>query len=189
MQIVPRMAASLQSVFNHLADQLAVECRVIRRERKFRGSTLVQTLVFGWLSKPMATLEQLAQQAAVFAVNVSPQAIAKRFTMPLVEYLQRLLEIAAHEAIGSEPKAIALLQRFQGVFINDSTVVNLPTQFADRWPACGGDAGQSEAALKFQLRLDYQTGHHSSISRSKQGEAPTRAALCKANRCRRVACV
>ena len=37
---------------------------VVQRERKLSGATIAQTLVLGWLHRPDATLEQLAQVAA-----------------------------------------------------------------------------------------------------------------------------
>lgn len=156
MQMVVELASALQRVFTTAAEELAKDCGL--RTRKFSGSTLAQTLVFGWLCKPMATLEELAQQAAVFGVQVSPQGIAQRFSGALATFFQKLLETAVCEVLASNPKSIELLNRFQGVFVHDSTVINLPPQFADRWPACGGSRGQSKASLKIQTRLDYRSG-------------------------------
>lgn len=156
MQMVTQLASALQRVFTTMAEDLARECGL--RTRKFSGSTLAQTLVFGWLSKPMATLEELAQQAAVFGVEVSPQAVDRRFRSSLATFFQRLLLAAVKEVITSDSKSVELLRRFQGVFIQDSTVIRLPDEFADRWPASGGGQGQGEASLKFQTRIDYLAG-------------------------------
>lgn len=156
MQMVAKLATALQRVFTTVAEDLAKECGL--RTRKFSGATLAQTLVFGWLSKPAATLEALAQQAAVFGVQVSPQGVARRFRPGLATFFQKLLEAAVREVVTADPQAVELLRRFPGVFLHDSTVINLPNPFAAQWPACGGSRGQSDASLKFQTRIDYVTG-------------------------------
>lgn len=159
MQIVARTAMVLQSVLTTEADEVAKQCGVIQRKRKFRGSSLAQMFVFGWLHNPQATVEQLAQQAVVSGATVSPQAVQQRFTRRLGTFFQTLLQRAIGELVVSEAKVIPLLQKFPGgVWINDSTVINLPTQFAEQWPSCGGDAGQSEASLKVQFCFEYCSG-------------------------------
>jgi hypothetical protein len=42
--------------------------------------TFNQTLVFGFLANPQATLEELTQTAATLGVEISPQALDQRFT-------------------------------------------------------------------------------------------------------------
>ena len=53
----------------------------------------------------------------------------------------------------------ALLQRFNGVYLLDSTVIKLPDSFAEQYPGCGGgEVGKSSAALKCQVRLNLNNG-------------------------------
>lgn len=159
MKIVARTAMVLQTVFTSVADEVAKQCGVIQRKRKFRGSSLAQTFTFGWLRNPQASLEELAQQATASGATVTPQAVQQRFTQRLSTFFRLLLERAALELVAAQPKAIPLLGKFPGgVWINDSTVINLPADFAEQWPSCGGDVGQSEASLKIQFRFDYITG-------------------------------
>ena len=159
MQIVARTAMALQSLLTTDADEVAKQCGVIQRQRRFSGSSLARTFVFGWLQNPQATLEQLAHQAALSGAPVSAQAVQQRFTERLATFLQLLLQRAAGKLVASEAKVIPLLQKFPGgIWINDSTVINLPTQFAEQWPSCGGDAGQSGASLKVQFCFEYSSG-------------------------------
>ena len=159
MQIVARTAGVLQSLLTTVADEVAKECGVIQRQRRFSGSSLAQTFVFGWLRNPQATVEELAHQAVLSGASVSPQAVQQRFTQRLATFFQVLLQQAARKLVASEAKVIPLLQKFPGgVWINDSTVINLPTQFKAECPSCGGNLRQSEAALKLQFRFDYTTG-------------------------------
>lgn len=159
MKIVARTASVLQSVLTTMADEVARQCGVIQRERKFRGSSLAQTFALGWLRNPQASVEELAQQAAVSGASVSPQAIQQRFTKRLAMFFQVLLERAVGQMIAAEAKAIPLLQKFPGgVWISDSTIINLPPDCAEDWPACGGNQGTSSAAVKVQFCFDYLTG-------------------------------
>ena len=73
---------------------------------KFTPSTLVQTLVYGWLANPTASVGQLAQMAARVGVDVSPQAIDRRFTMTTATLLHQVLSASMEAAIAAEPKPV-----------------------------------------------------------------------------------
>jgi hypothetical protein len=168
------VAGALQHVFGEVANDLGRRCGVIRRQRQFSGSTLAQTLVFGWLSKPEATVEDLAHQAAVCGVQVSAQSVQERFTPALATFLQQLLAVAVGQAVAGAPAALPLLRRFRGVYVNDSTTITLPGEFAAAWPACGGDGGQSAAALKVHVRVDFDGGRLLHLV-AEPGRRPDRA--------------
>jgi len=63
MEIVSQVALAMQTVLTETANQVAQETGLIKRQRKFTGASFAQTVVFGWLSNPDATLEELAQTA------------------------------------------------------------------------------------------------------------------------------
>src|SRR5207244_12513610 len=56
----------------------------------------------------------------------------------------------------SEASAPEVLARFNGVYLQDGTVISLPASLAQQWPR-GGQAGQ-EAALRVQGRLELGSG-------------------------------
>jgi hypothetical protein len=125
------------------------------------GPHFVQTLVFGWLANPQATLEELAQMAARRGVRISAQGLAQRFSLAAATFVQQVLEAAvARLVVAGPPVAIPLLQRFTQVWIGDSTTVSLPGALAEQWAGCGGGhaPGQGSAALKLQVRLEMLTG-------------------------------
>jgi len=62
------------------------------------------------------------------------------------------------QLVAAEPVMGELLRRFNGVFLSDSTIVQLPDAYASQWPGCGGSQGFGLAGLKIQLRLDWLTG-------------------------------
>ncbi len=124
-----RLQTALQTVLTEQAESLARTTQVIRRRRKLSGALLLQTLIFGWLTHPAATLTQLTQMAARRGVQLSPQALDQRVTPALVTCLERLLAATLTTLVAvAEPVALPLLQRFSGVWLLDSTsLTSAPT--------------------------------------------------------------
>ncbi|HET8647668.1 MAG TPA: IS4 family transposase, partial [Vicinamibacteria bacterium] len=153
------MATALQAVLTVEADRAAQATGCVQRVRKFRGATLVQTLVFGWLAQPEATGTQLRQMGVRLGVVASLQALAQRFTPALAACLERVLEAALRQVVVSDPTVIPLLARFRGVYLLDSTTIALPDALATVWPGCGGrtETGTA-AALKLQISRDVVRG-------------------------------
>jgi hypothetical protein len=59
----------------------------------------------------------------------------------------------------SEARAPELLSRFNGVYVQDGTIISLPPELRDEWRGCGGstpEAGQS--SMRVQVRLDLAQG-------------------------------
>ena len=83
----------MQTLLTTTTTSVATAMQYERRpdKAKFTPSTLVQTLVYGWLAQPTATVEQLAQMADRVSVAVSPQAIDQRFTTATATLLQSVL--------------------------------------------------------------------------------------------------
>jgi hypothetical protein len=158
MSTVSQVTKALQSVLTVQANQLARRYGAVQRERKLSGATLAQALVLGWLHRPDATIEQLAQTAAACGQPVRPQAIDQRFREPTANFFYHLLEAAVAEVVTAEPVAVDLVERFAGVWLEDSTVIRLPSGFGPLWPASGGRNGQSKAALKLYVELDLSSG-------------------------------
>lgn len=161
MTTIAQLAAVLQPLFTTDADRIAREADVIQRPTisKFSGSTLLKTLVFGWLANPDGSLETLSRTAAAFGVQVTPQALDQRFTARTAEFLRRMLAHAVTYSVSGSPVALPMLQRFSEVIALDSSTITLPDDLADIWPGCGGRVVQgSAAALKFGLGIDLKTG-------------------------------
>lgn len=159
MSIIPRIADAMQTVLTTTADIVACATGFIQRQRKLSGSTFVQTLVFGWLANPDASLDELTQTAASLGVDISPQALDQRFTIQASEFLKQTLENAVATLIAAEPVAIPILQRFNGVYIQDSSVVVLPDELSEIWQGLGGNSPKNtSSSVKLQVRLDMNTG-------------------------------
>lgn len=159
MDILTRVAKAMQVVLTKTADIIGRETGFIQRQRKFSGSGFIQTLIFGWLSNPEATLEELCQTAAVLGIEISSPGLSKRFTPQASDCLHKVLEEAVSTVIASDPVAIPVLQRFNGIHIQDSSVVTLPDELAAIWVGCGGSTTKNtSSSVKMQIRLDLNTG-------------------------------
>ena len=169
MEIVSCVAMAVQRVFGAIAEEVGQQCQLIKRKRVFTAKSLAKTLVFGFLQNPRASWEELAEVAATCGASVSPQAIEQRFTPTLVSFLFRLCEAMFGQAVAAAPAMTPLLQRFNGVYLQDSTTLQLPDEYAGEWPSCGGDAGA--AAMKAQVRMNLSTGQLAAM-RMEPGRDP-----------------
>src|SRR5882724_6947541 len=131
------LAATLQAVFTTDAEDAAAAAGLIRRRRCFSGASFVQTLTFGWLANPQASLDELADLAADLGCSVSPQALDQRFTPAAADCLARVLEAALLRLVQADPVAAPLLQRFGGVYVRDCSTISLPGALAGAWPGVG----------------------------------------------------
>jgi len=90
---------------------------------------------------------------------VSSQAVEQRFGVESAALLRELLQEAVGEVLASEARAPELLSRFNGVYVQDGTIISLPPQLRAEWRGCGGstpEAGQS--SIRVQVRLDLAQG-------------------------------
>ena len=177
MSSLPQVCAALQLVFTTVATRLAHTSTFIRRQRQLTGSGLVQGLVFGFLANPQATVEQLAQSLANSGCPISPQGLDQRFTETAATYLHDVLAAAVQQVIAAKAVAVPILQRFQGVFVLDSTTIALPDSLAHRWRGCGGSPTGSAAAVKVQVLWNLTTGALQHIGMSDGRASDQRASV------------
>jgi hypothetical protein len=138
VKIIATVSAALQYVFGPLAEQAAQASGVIVRQRKFTGLSLARTFILGFLHKPAASDDDLAQLAAQGGVAVTPQAIDQRHTPKLVQFLETLFREAVKVVVGSKQALTPLLERFSNVTILDSSTITLPDSLQEQYRGCGG---------------------------------------------------
>jgi len=160
MSIIPQVSHAMHTLLTTTVETVATTVTYVKRadRAKFTPSTLIQTLVYGWLANPTASLGQLAQMAARIGVEVSPQAIDRRFTMATAQVLQEVLTASMEHLITADPVAIPILQRFTSVRIHDSTTIGLPDTLTTSYRGCGNDTSRGTAGLKCGVQLDLLTG-------------------------------
>ena len=161
MDTIAQVSTAMQTVLTTAAETADAQLHYPKRpdRAKFSASTLVQTLVLGWLAHPDATVEQLAQSAARVGGAASPQAIDQRFTPATAALLQSVLGAAMQQAIRRDGVAIPIFQRFTGVRVHDGATSALPDALATQWAGGGGSSPRgTRAALKCGVHLDLLTG-------------------------------
>jgi Transposase DDE domain len=174
---IPQVARAMREVLTTTADAAAKATQFVHRTSPLGGATFSQTLVFGFLGNPQASLEELAQTAATLGVPITPQALDQRFTPPAAACLEQVLRAAITRIITADPVAIPLLERFTAVYVQDSSTIVLPDALTAVWQGCGGSTTSgTAAALKFQVRLDLRTGKLEG-PQLQDGRASDRAAL------------
>jgi hypothetical protein len=149
----------MQAVLTHQADQAAQQSGFCQRHSPLGGAAFTQGLVLGCLGHPLPTLADFAQAAAAAGHSVQPQAFDQRLTPQGAACLRLVLADAIGHVVASQPAAGPLLQRFDAVYIDDSTTVRLPDALEELWRGCGGStADGTRSAIKFQVRLDLRAG-------------------------------
>jgi hypothetical protein len=154
---VPDLCEKLQSLLMEDAQELGRRSGFIKRERKFSGASFAQTLVFGWLATPQASLEDLCQSASSCGVHISPQGLQNRLGAEAAAFLKVLLERSLTYLVEAEGASIAFLEQFEGVYIQDSSILALPRELAEVWQGSGNQTG-ALASLKLQTVFEYQHG-------------------------------
>ena len=158
----PNLAALphvMQELFTEVADQLAREHQVIKRQRSLTGSSLAQSLVLGWLEKPEARLTDLAQTTGLVGTPISPQALAKRLEQPNVAaFLRALFERASSYLFAAERTVPPGLLCFEDIEISDGSVIHLPGELRESYPGCGKPGDANYAGIKLLTKFNWVTG-------------------------------
>ena len=152
--IVERIPQTLQVIFGSVSDEVARTCGFIKRERGFSGSEFVRTLVFGWLGRSRASIENLAGR-----LRISGSGLQHRLTREASECLRLVFMRALEVLLASRTVRIPLLAKFNGVYVEDCTTISLPAALADEFPGCGGsDEESGKAALRLFTSYELKTG-------------------------------
>lgn len=155
---IAEIAENVTRLLGSEADELGTSSGFIQRRRKLSGSSFAQMLVGGALGTPELSYTDMVQYAALADVKISAQGVAQRFTATGARFMAALLERAVNYVVASELSVVVpVLTQFTGVYIRDSSVIGLPRSLVEHWPGVGNAAGES-AAVKLQVRLNYNTG-------------------------------
>ena len=160
MSILQQVSNKMQTILETVPDEVAVDTGLVKRKRKLTGSVLAQILVFGWLENPEASYQQLTETAALLGVQVSRQVLEQRLTLETTKMLKLTLDAARTEMldIAGRRDALALLQQFTGVYVQDSTWLTLPDELHETWKGQPKKNHPHKAALKLHVCFDVLTG-------------------------------
>ena len=179
MSSIAQVSDALKRVLTERAKELERETGFVERSTAhLDGPTFSQTTVFGWMDTPEASYPQLRHVAASLGVPVSSQAVEQRFGAESASLLRELLQEAVGEVLWSEASAPELLSRFNGVYVQDGTIISLPPELHDEWRGCGGSTPEAGlSSMRVQVRLDLAQGgiqgpwRHLGRAAERSGEA------------------
>ena len=139
------------------AEASARQTKFVQRGSSMTGLKFIQTLVFGYMKNPKASLKQLAQESTKLGVGISPQGIDERingYSVAFMKemYLKAFAQFKSHGALPME-----IVKQFSKLFLVDSTFKLLPDSMVAEYPGAGGKA--SKASLKVQLVFEFIYGN------------------------------
>src|SRR3990172_6079019 len=102
MDTVTQVVEAMDTVLNATAEAAGEQSGFVQRRSKLTGARFVQTLVFGWLKNPQASLEELTQTTAALGVRLSPQGLDQRFGPKAAAALEQVLNAAVTEVIAAQ---------------------------------------------------------------------------------------
>lgn len=153
------MEDHVQELLTKRADRLAKETGFVQRRSPITGAAFAHMLVFGFLNEAQAGYTDLQQMLGLQGIHVSTQAVEQRMTRQAALFLQRLCEELVGLALCGEPTNLPVFSRFNGVYLQDGTVIGLPDELQAAWPGCGGRTEHGgKAGLQVQLRLEVTDG-------------------------------
>jgi hypothetical protein len=156
---ITQVADAMQTVLDQVPQEQAKPTGFLKRKRNLTASVFVKTLVFGFLSRPDASLDELTRIAALLGVTITPQSLDERFTPEAAELLRRVLQASIQAMITADPVSLAILERFTEVVILDSSTIRLPEALASQFAGCGSSNPEAgNAALKLTVAWDLKAG-------------------------------
>ena len=119
-----------------------------------------------WITQDKPTLSSLSNLFAGNGINISPQALSKKFNMKCSHFLLEIVnKIIENLIVESNAKTPALLSLFSGVYLADCTLCQLSHETKDLFPGVGGnDENVNVSELKIFLRIEASTGVIESFS-------------------------
>lgn len=150
MDTIPQVAERIQRLMTTTAEKLGRATGFIKRQRQLSGAQFAQALVFGWMGEPAMSLSAMSQAAANSGAVISRQGMDQRFTEAAADFMQALLEAAVQEVVQGPRVSAQVFAELSGVYVLDSTCIDLPEALSSVWPGCGGSRGES-ACLKISV--------------------------------------
>lgn len=137
-----------------LITRIAKEEKFIIRDTKIDAMTFLKMLFFDHLQNDQPSLQQHA-----FSIyddknlEVTKQAIDKRFNDKAVAFIKKLFEIFLRHSLDKDLMESDLSELFTAIRIMDSTEFKLPASMAAAFPGYSGDGTAACAAIQFEYEM------------------------------------
>lgn len=155
----------MQSLFQETAPRVAGETKFIKRVRKIDPTNALKALVFACMHHKQTTLEDFVASFKRLNVDISQQAVAKHLDGNAVAFFKEMCGHALKTLVNKNEEPLPLLDRFNGVYIDDCSTIKMPAALANELPGCGGGVGGNDvkntaAAIKVLCRFEVTTGQY-----------------------------
>lgn len=154
-------AEQLQEFLEEEAEEVSRLSKFVQRASKLTGAMFAKTLILGWLRKPEATLNELAQTSDDLGVEISAPGLHQRINAFAVSFMTMLFSRAIARFRRRQALPGEVLEQFESINIADATTITLPAALSQYF-ANSGTPG-AEAGLKIQLSFDYLHGQMNAI--------------------------
>lgn len=178
---MPTVEVNIASFFDpDEVETMARQSGFVERRSPVTGIRFLLTFTTGLLNTPDGTLAQLAAfLGATCGATVSPQAVDERINSMAREFMGTCLGRALKMSAAIPRGAGDALDRFDHVYVVDSTNFELQPALAPCFRGNGG--GASAAAMRIQFAFDYRTGTmHVEIGDVRLSDTATLARLIEA---------
>src|SRR4051794_29698733 len=121
----------LTMILGETAERVSQRSGFVQRESKLDGRKFTQAVVLGCLTHADVSLNGLVQGCADLKVEISPSGLNQRIDWEAVELLREVLAESVQQLKTDAPSDSGLLKQFKGVYLLDSTQVQLPDSLVD----------------------------------------------------------
>lgn len=138
-------------------NELAKETGFVKRNRKLTATHLVNTLMFTSTNQAHTSLEDMAADLhQQFAIDISKEALHKKFTQQGVELLKKLIESQISTHFSSQVDS-SLCAHFSAIKLKDSCRFSIPTTYNGAYPGFG-NFSKKNGVMQWQYEYDLLQG-------------------------------
>lgn len=149
---VTQLSENFFHFFSSIADGLAKETGFVQRQSKLTGSLFLSAFISSCFSNKVVTLENICAYLSS-SIQITKQALHERINHHTVEFLSKLFHATHDLFVNEHPILVDLLSHFTGVYLLDSSIIQLPKSMSIYYQGFGGE--RSHSALKIQVVYDY----------------------------------
>lgn len=131
-------------------EKIARETKFVQRESPLSGLDFLLLCVFAHQQCTAISLEGMCAELLKSGISITKQSLQERFNTHSVSFMERILNEALSTRLNT--RAITPHPVFDRIAIWDSTGIELPGLFCEKYRGSGG--GASQAALKLQYGYD-----------------------------------
>ncbi|GAB5525946.1 MAG: IS4 family transposase [Roseivirga sp.] len=137
---------------------MANDAGFIKRSRKLTASSFVNTLMFSFNNHSKTSLEDItADLDQQFSIQLSKEALHKRFTSEGVDFMQRMVKSQLSRQF-KLPLEKGLKSAFRFIKIKDSTKFTLPDNYNGDYPGFG-NFSKKHGLMNLQYEYDLVSGN------------------------------